>query len=130
MNKVAQVRHIDLIVMSSHGALGLNEFFVVSNTEKVVRTSDMPVLVVKTPNLNFRIKDIVFAYDFTDDTILAFKNIKAFAVHFSAKLKLIYVNIPCDSFISTSELEDRTSKFFFKAGNEEQEVTLCNDYNV
>ncbi len=130
LNKVAQEQHIDLIVMGSHGTSGLNELFVGSNTEKVVRTSDVPVLVVKMPNPDFMVKNILFACDFTDDTILAFKNAKAFAAHFSAKLHLIYVNTPYDSFISTIELEERISKFFFKAGNEEQEVTICNDYNV
>ncbi len=130
LNKVAQEQHIDLIVMGSHGTSGLNEFFVGSNTEKVVRTSDVPVLVVKIPNPNFMVKNILFACDFTDDTILAFKNVKAFAAHFSAKLQLIYVNTPYDSFMSTIELEDRISKFFFKAGNEDQEVAICNDYDV
>jgi nucleotide-binding universal stress UspA family protein len=72
-NKVAQEQHIDLIVMGSHGTSGLNEFFVGSNTEKVVRSSNLPVLVVKIPNPDFMIKNILFACDFTDDTILAFK---------------------------------------------------------
>ena len=38
---------IDLIVMGSHGASGFQEMFVGSNTEKVVRTSEIPVFVIK-----------------------------------------------------------------------------------
>ena len=37
----------DLIVMGSHGASGIKEMFVGSNAEKVVRTSEVPVLVIK-----------------------------------------------------------------------------------
>lgn len=130
LNMVAQEQHVDLIVMGSHGTSGLNEFFVGSNTEKVVRTSDVPVLVVKIPNPNFKLKNILFACDFTDDTILAFKNVKAFAASFSAKLQLIYVNTPYNSFISTTEIEERISKFFFKAGDKEPHVAIYNDYDV
>ena len=38
---------VDLIVMGSRGASGLEEILVGSNTEKVVRNSEIPVLVIK-----------------------------------------------------------------------------------
>ncbi len=37
----------DFIIMGSQGATGFKEMFIGSNTEKVVRTSEVPVLVVK-----------------------------------------------------------------------------------
>ena len=40
-------KNIDLIVMGSHGVSGLKEMFIGSNTEKVVRSSEIPVLVIK-----------------------------------------------------------------------------------
>lgn len=130
LNKVAQEQHIGLVVMGSHGTSGISEIFVGSNTEKVVRTSDVPVLVVKEQNQDFQVKKILFACDFTDDTILTFKNVSAFAASFSAKLKLIYINTPYDRFRSTTEMEERISKFFYKAGNKEEEVVIYNDYDV
>lgn len=130
LNKVAQEQDVHLIVMGSHGTSGMNEFFVGSNTEKVVRTSNVPVLVVKIPNPDFQVKNVLFACDFMDDAILAFKNVKAFAANFFAKLNLIYINTPYDTFVSTAEIEERISKFFFKAGSEQQEVTIYNDYGV
>ncbi len=130
LNNVAREQHIDLIVMGSHGASGFNEFFTGSNTEKVVRTSDVPVLVVKHRRPEFVIKSILFACDFNDETILAFKNAKAFAANFSAKLALIYVNTPYQSFISSTEIEERISKFLFKAGEDNQEVNIYSDYSV
>ncbi len=130
LSKVAQEQNTHLIVMGSHGTSGMNEFFVGSNTEKVVRTSDVPVLVVKMQNSDFKVKKILFACDFMDDAILAFKNVKAFAANFSAELEMVYINTPYYSFVSTAEIEERISKFFFKAGNEEQEVNIYNDYGV
>ena len=130
LNKVAQEQHIDLVVMGSHGVSGLNDFFVGSNTEKVVRTCDVPVLVVKAPNPDFKVQRILFACDFTAATILAFERVKAFAANFSAKLQLIYVNTPYDRFMSTTQMEKRISTFFFKAGIKEQEVTIYNDFGV
>jgi nucleotide-binding universal stress UspA family protein len=38
---------IDLVVMGSHGASGVREFFIGSNAEKMVRHSRVPVLVMK-----------------------------------------------------------------------------------
>mgnify|MGYP003672233068 CR=1 FL=1 len=45
--QVCKKYDIDLIVMGSHGTNGFKEMIIGSNTEKVVRTSEVPVLVVK-----------------------------------------------------------------------------------
>jgi hypothetical protein len=37
----------NLIVMGSHGVSGIEEVLIGSNTEKVVRLSEVPVLVIK-----------------------------------------------------------------------------------
>ncbi|AEA34074.1 universal stress protein [Hippea maritima] len=41
---------IDIIVMGAHGRSGLERFMFGSVTEKVMRLSEIPVLVVKTPH--------------------------------------------------------------------------------
>src|SRR5690606_10742466 len=64
INTVSREVRAHLIVMGSHGATGLKEVFVGSNTEKVVRTSDVPVLVIKHQTTNFTPKLGVFACDF------------------------------------------------------------------
>lgn len=56
VNAVAQEQHCDLVVMGSHGTSGFSELFVGSNTEKVVRTSDIPVIVIKDQHEDFTIK--------------------------------------------------------------------------
>lgn len=43
----ADSREIDLIVMATHGRRGLDRYLLGSVTERVVRTSDVPVLTVR-----------------------------------------------------------------------------------
>ena len=63
--EVAEKHKADLIVMGSNGADGLQEIFIGSNTERVVRTSDIPVLVIKGNEVDdFNPKNFVFACDF------------------------------------------------------------------
>ena len=73
INNVAKDFEADLILMGSHGASGLKEVFVGSNTEKVVRTSDIPVLVIKHQIKEFKMGKVVFACDFNMDFKEAFQ---------------------------------------------------------
>jgi nucleotide-binding universal stress UspA family protein len=130
LNKVSKEQNVDLIVMGSHGTSGFNEYFGGSNTAKVVRTSDVPVLIIKAPSPNFDIKRVLFACSFNDDSVLAFKNVEAFAQRFSARLSLLYINTPYDDFLSTSEAEARISDFLVKAGEKVRKVEIYNDYSV
>src|SRR6185369_5620641 len=53
---------IDLIVMGTHGASGIREFFIGSNAEKIVRYASVPVITVKQQIKN-KVKNIAFATD-------------------------------------------------------------------
>jgi len=87
-------RKIDLIVMGTHGASGIKEFFIGSNTEKIVRTSGVPVISIKKQVKLTSIKNIVFPTtgDLNQDEILS--EIKALQYFFKAKLHILYVNTP------------------------------------
>ncbi|MDL5512397.1 universal stress protein [Arenibacter sp. M-2] len=130
LNNVAKEQNIDLIVMGSHGSTGFNEIFIGSNTDKVVRTSDVPVLVIKGQNSNFTIRNILFACSYSEDMIVAYKNVKLMAEKFSAKLKLVYINTPYQDFLSTPEAENRIAKFMLKAGDTKSKVEVYNDHSV
>ena len=45
----AEKNDIDLIVMGTHGRRGLDRYLLGSVTEKVIRSSDVPVLTVRAP---------------------------------------------------------------------------------
>ncbi len=101
---------IDMIVMGSQGASGLQEMFIGSNTEKVVRRSKVPVLVIKEGNDNFDIKKIVFASNFNDECKKTFQKVLDFTNLFRAELSLLYVNT-IHNFNTTRVIEERMSDF-------------------
>ncbi len=108
--KASQSHNIDLVVMGSHGASGVQGFFVGSNTEKVVRTSDVPVLVVKK-ELNIQdINKFAFASDFSSEIKAPFKKAIAFAKAFGADMQLLMINTP-GRFLSTDEAEKKITGF-------------------
>ncbi len=88
------VKHqsIDLIIMGSHGVSGLREVFVGSNTEKIVRRSPVPVLVVKN-HFKGSIQNIVFPntleIEHQEDLVMKVKALQEF---FQAKLHLVFIN--------------------------------------
>ncbi|NQY07714.1 MAG: universal stress protein, partial [Flavobacteriaceae bacterium] len=63
----AHQHNADLIVMGSHGTNSFQDLFVGSNTEKVVRTSDIPVLVIKNDHNSFDINHLVFPCDGSEE---------------------------------------------------------------
>jgi nucleotide-binding universal stress UspA family protein len=85
---------VDLIVMGSHGASGLREFFVGSNAEKIVRRSPVPVLVLKG-YYKGPIKDIIFpnTLDTENQEDLVMK-VKALQNFFKAHLHIVWINTP------------------------------------
>jgi len=134
INEVANENEIDLIVMGSHGSSGLSEVFVGSNTEKVVRTSDIPVLVIKNQIDEFDLKEVVFACDFKMENIRAYHNANRLFNLFNATVHMVYVNLPGDRFRNSNQIEERVKEFLFKAdsGNLENfdKVVVQNDYSV
>lgn len=90
----AEDQNVDLIVMGSHGASGLKEWFIGSNTERVIRMASCPVLTVKDAVEGKHIEDIVFASHFGDEDHEAFRRIKELAELFEAKIHLLQVNTP------------------------------------
>ncbi|MDT0605755.1 universal stress protein [Croceitalea rosinachiae] len=129
VNEVATKHKVDLIVMGSNGTDGLEEIFIGSNTERVVRNSEVPVLVVKGEVGSFKAERFVFASDFKEESIPAAKKAIAFAELLGAELKLVYINTPADAFLSTEDTYDRISKFL-NIARIGKEVDIYNDYSV
>ncbi|MCR9182518.1 MAG: universal stress protein [Flavobacteriaceae bacterium] len=122
----------DFIVMGSQGTSGVKGYFVGSNTEKVVRTSDIPVLVVKSKTDKFDPKTIVFGSDFSTENLKAFKTIKAFADKYKATLKLVYINTPNANFKSTPEIREQMRLFLNKTNlsYDSENIIIFNDYSI
>jgi nucleotide-binding universal stress UspA family protein len=102
--------NIDLVVMGSHGASGFHEMFIGSNTEKVVRTSDVPVLVIKKEQGEFNPQKFVFASDFSDEIKKPFAKVVEFANSFNTELHLVSINTP-NNFKATHAAEKAIQNF-------------------
>ncbi len=131
INEIVDEENIDLLVMGSNGASGLDEILIGSNTEKVVRHSKVPVLVVKQELEKLEIKNIVFASNFEKENLKAFKDAKMFADSFDAKLHLLYVNLPGNQFYSSEEITQQIHKFLENAEMTDfHNIKIYNDYTI
>lgn len=86
---------IDLLVMGTKGSNGFREWVIGSNTEKMVRTSPVPLFAIKEYIPADNIKNIVFptTLDIDDQEELV-TNIKILQNFFLATLHIIWVNTP------------------------------------
>jgi nucleotide-binding universal stress UspA family protein len=91
--ELARVEHFDMIVMGTKGATGLKEFFVGSNTEKIVRFAPCPVLAIPNKQRT-KFKDILVATSLDDDQGNIFEQLKEWHGLFSKKAYLLNVNSP------------------------------------
>ena len=120
---------VNLIVMGSYGASGFKEMFVGSNAEKVVRTSTVPVLVIKNNHSEFSVDRFVFASDFKKDNKETYRQATEFAKSFDAKMYLLLVNT-AEYFISTSEANKRVHEFIKDYDFKNYTVHIYNDESV
>ena len=95
---------IDLIVMGSHGTSGFQEMFIGSNAEKIVRSSEVPVLVIKNNHEKFEVSNFVFASDFQNDNKKTYEQAINFATIFNSRIDLLMVNT-ASKFSTTKEAQ-------------------------
>ena len=117
---------VDLVVMGSKGSSGLDEFLIGSNTEKVVRTADCPVLTVKRRLKDFNVSEIVLPSDFKKEIRHAMDRFKAFQKLFDARLHLVYINTP-GAFESSGELRRRLEDAAERYGLQNYTINVYND---
>ena len=114
LNAIAEDFICDLILMGSHCNTCFKNTFVGSNTEKIVRTSRLPVLVIKNRVMDFKVERVVFASDFSRDYLPAFKKLLEWLRPFDAELQLLHVNTS-EHFMKRTEIEEKVFKFLLQA---------------
>ncbi len=129
LNKVVDEESADLIVMGSQGASELKEVFIGSNTEKVVRNSDVPVLVVKEEPVLTDFKKVLFALDFDISEVRAYKEAVRLFEKLGCEVKLLYVNTPDARFRTTVEQEKHVEKFLAKV-EKKHEVKFIDHHSM
>lgn len=119
----------ELIIMGSKGANGFKEIFIGSNTEKVVRTADIPVLVIKNEHKNFNVKDFVFATDFDPENKKILGQVIKVAQFLEARLHLVYINT-ANKFISSKDADLHMDDYMEGYDFDNYAMNVYNDTSV
>lgn len=123
--KRATDHDFNMIVMGSHGSKGLKEFFIGSNAEKVVRSSRVPVFIVKESLNTIKVDNILFVSNFEDEMMQPFEQIILLADQLDAKINLLFVNTP-DEFKESWEVEQKMESFIALAGDRLEKADTIN----
>lgn len=133
LDDVAKEHEADLIVMGSHGSSGIQEVFVGSNTEKVVRTASVPVLVIKNET-DFTMTKAIFACDYKLESLEVFKKAIQLFNLLGIETNLVYINLPGESYKSTQQIDQQIVDFLVHLDLEykiiPEDITIYGDYSV
>lgn len=88
---VEEGQNFDMIVMTTHGRTGFSRFFLGSVSEKVLRMSNVPVLIVNEQRELSNLSRIMVTTDFSDHSKEAFAVAKEIAKKANAKLELVNI---------------------------------------
>lgn len=117
---------VDLVVMGSKGSSGLDEFLIGSNTEKVVRSAECPVLTVKGRFEQFTVREIVVPSDFKREVRHVMERFKDFQELFGARMHLVYINTP-GAFESSSNLRQKLEEVAQRYNLRNYTINVYND---
>ncbi|ARV06638.1 universal stress protein [Polaribacter sp. SA4-10] len=129
IQKYAAKIEANLIVMGSKGQSEFEEIMIGSNTEKVVRTSTIPVIVVKRDDKKFKLKNLVFASNFKKENKDVFNKVIDFANQFNSKIHLLKVNTP-SNFESTHDAQEKVKNFIKDYNLPKHTINIYNDTSV
>lgn len=119
----------DLIIMGSKGHSEFEEIMIGSNTEKVVRSSKRPVIVLKKEIKKFRMKNLVFASNFKEENKEVFGKFVDFANAFNSKIHLLKINTPAN-FQGTSEAKQKIKDFIANYNLPKYKINVYSDISI
>jgi nucleotide-binding universal stress UspA family protein len=107
-----EANQIDMIVIGTHGRTGLGKLLLGSAAEEILRVARCPVLTVgplspTEPPADGKIAEILYATDFTDDSLCALPYAISMAQEYQARLTILHViekERACD-FVRTRDIE-------------------------
>ncbi|MEZ0129453.1 universal stress protein [Flavobacterium sp. LBUM151] len=129
ITQISKEYNVDLVVMGSHGHSAIEELLIGSNTEKVVRNSEIPVLVIKKNASDFNAANIVFASDFSEETKKPFQKFLSFTKFFESKIHLVTICTP-NSFKPTHVVEKAMREFISEFNLSNFSTHIYNDTNI
>ena len=102
---VEESQDADIVVMSSHGRSGFSRLFLGSVTERVVRFSNAPVLLVEKESKIKPLTEILLTTDFSNNSLEAFDYARAIVKKTYAHIHLVHL-VNLSQFTRISSFED------------------------
>lgn len=123
VRNVANEDEVDLVVMGTKGASGMEEFLVGSNTEKVIRTAPCPVLAVPGEIKKFNPQMVLLPSTLKSDQAGVFHYLAQWDKVFDFQLKVLYLNNP-SGLPTDGSAEAQKNRFVEAAGLKKSDVII------
>jgi nucleotide-binding universal stress UspA family protein len=94
MNKIITEKNVDLVVMGTAGHSGLEQMIIGSNTEKVVRTANCPVLTMHNKPSSKDFKQIVYATSMDKEEEVFSRIVRSTQKLYDSTVHLVRINTP------------------------------------
>lgn len=118
---------INLVIMGSKGASGLEEVLIGSNTEKVVRHAKCPVITIKQKREFDKIHKIALASNFEGDQSHVVQELQKLQYIFNAEFHLVKINTP-NNFESTRKIMKQMEDFVATYHIKNCTLNIYNDF--
>lgn len=96
--------NIDLIVMATDDYKNKREYLEESNTLKIIRLAQCPVLIIKDADYKLKTTEIVFASDFKEEALPAFEQLVEFATPFNLTINLIRIGLQNKQYVDLEKV--------------------------
>ncbi len=94
IRRLAEEEGIDLVVMGTKGATGALEFFLGSNTEKVIRTAPCPVIAIPERTSPFHLQKVLLPSTLRPEQRGALALLATWQAYFPFSVDILYLNDP------------------------------------
>lgn len=130
IQKACKEHAIDYIIMGSSGSSGLSELLIGSNTERIVRHAEAPVLVIKDKPIELKAGNtFVFASSLKSKDKSALEKAKAVAEKFGTPLEILYINTQ-SNFKTNKDIFLLINSFLTEEERQDIKVVTINAKNV
>lgn len=129
MRTIITEQKVDLVVMGTAGKTGIDGMLIGSNTEKIIRSSNCPVLTVQKKPATTDFKNVVYATSMSKNEEVFSRIVKRTQQIYNSKIHLVRINTPGDfqrDYIVKSFME----KFAKSLGLKNYSLNIFNDLTV
>ncbi len=103
VTKYAKNNQIDIVVMGTTGASGIQEILIGSNTASVVGKSGIPVFVIPPGARHNAFKHILYTSDYSEPEFPAISRLIYFAELYNSKITVIHVQADADRYFNVED---------------------------